>query len=438
MINKIRVFLLVFISVLLLNSPDIRASEILGDSDFGNTAFSASFIGDSVSFNQKLIGSDFEKGRLFGRRVAISGDTAAISAWQAIPRTNKSQGVVYVFVRREGVWIQQAKMITAVARRKDSIIGGLAIDGDTIVAGVEDHDIGKDVNQGAAYVFTREGNNWSKKVRLEASGGRAVDLFGHSVGISGKTIIIGAPGVDNYLDDEIRQAHGAAYIFTKEGDEWVERKKIQGDDKRTGAFGLDVAIDNKTAAISVMDAVGRGVYIFSDDGTGWEKEHKLISSRFGKEQFTMAVGNHLAIDGNTLVFGGSDKGNQSYGAAYVYTRANGKWTRQAKLLASNGKKGDKFGWSLDISGNKIVVGSAWSNQFLGSSYLFARKISPNKTEWVEENIITAPDGFLFDDFGGTIGISGKTILIGASNHDFQKRNSNIGVGYIYSAGTATP
>ncbi len=197
---------------------------------------------DSISFNQKLIGSDFDKGRLFGRQVAISGDTVAINAWQAIPRTNKSQGLVYVFVRREGVWIQQAKLVTGVQRRKDEITGGLAIDGDVIVAGVLDEDIGNDVNQGAAYVFTREGNNWAKKVRLKASGGQAIDLFGCSVGISGDTIIIGARGADPFPEDGIRAAHGAAYIFKLINGNWVEKQRIQGDSTRTGSFGMKLLL----------------------------------------------------------------------------------------------------------------------------------------------------------------------------------------------------
>ena len=142
-----------------------------------------------------------------GHGVSARGFTAPI------PGTNKAQGLVYVFVLRKGVWIQQAKLVTAVLRRKDEISGGLAIDGDTIVAGVADEDIGKDVNQGAAYVFTREGNSWVKKVKLKASGGRAIDLFGSSVGISGDTIIIGAHAADPFPEDGIRGAHDAAPIL---------------------------------------------------------------------------------------------------------------------------------------------------------------------------------------------------------------------------------
>ncbi len=184
-----------------------------------------------------------------------------------------------------------------------------------------------------------------------------------------------------------------------------------------------------------MTSVPNAIYIFSDNGTGWKKEDKIVSKYDDAEK---ATGSGLAIDGSTIVIGGSQEGDQMNGAAYVYVREDGKWKRQAKLTSSNGRKEDLFGWAADISGNKIIVGSAWSNQYRGSTYLFRRKITNNKVVWVEENIITAPDGFLFDNFGGNIGISGNTILVGADNQDLKVPNSNTGAAYVYSIGTPTP
>ena len=444
MIKKNRSLLMLLVGMLFLSATSGLAADSSGNGYFSANPTADILFRDSVSFNQKLVGSDFAYGGLFGRQVAISGDTAAISAWQAISGTNTAQGLVYVFVLRKGVWIQQAKLVAAVARRIDDINGGLAIDGNTIVVGVSDEDIGEDINQGAAYVFTREGNSWTKKVKLKASGGRATDLFGSSVGISGDTIIIGAFAADPY-DDGIRAAHGAAYIFKHVNDNWVEKQRLIGDSKRTGSFGMNVAIYNKTAVISAAGdyednaSVTSAIYVFSDPGTGWKKEDKIVAKYDDAEKATGSIlTNNVAIDGNTIVVGGSQEGDQMNGAAYVYVRDNGKWTRQAKLTASNGRTQDLFGWTADISGNKIIVGSAWSNEYRGSTYLFRRKITGDKTVWVEENIVTAPDGFVFDNFGGSIGISGDTILVGANNQDLEVRNSNIGAAYVYRIGTPTP
>ncbi|MEZ5347390.1 MAG: FG-GAP repeat protein [Pyrinomonadaceae bacterium] len=388
-----------------------------------------------VNFNQKLMAADLATGATFGHTVAISGDTAVVGAWQDQIGQNRKQGSVYVFVKREGAWINQAKLIAADGRRNDYFGQSVAIDGDTIVVGVPQADIGKDKDQGAVYVFERTGDNWGKQVKLEASGGRESHLFGSSVDISGDTIVVGAPGVDNYLDDKITQAHGAAYIFTRNNDEWTEKQKIMGDSKSTAAFGLNAAISNKTAAIAAAtDGPEYAIYIFSDDGTGWKKEHKILSATDADEKATgNGTSNNVAIDGNTLVVGGSNKSEKSNGAVYVYVRANGKWTRQAKLTPSNGTKGDLFGWSADISGDKIVIGEHFrSNQNRGSVYLFERKMTDAGSVWTEQNIVTAPDGFMFDQFGWSVGISGDTILVGADNQDLKQKNSNKGAAYIYT------
>jgi hypothetical protein len=51
------------------------------------------------------------------------------------------------------------------------------------------------------------------------------------------------------------------------------------------------------------------------------------------------------------------------------------WTQQAKLLASDGALADKFGYSVAISGNTIVVGAYNDDAPLsngGSAYVFVR------------------------------------------------------------------
>src|SRR5204863_6715990 len=45
---------------------------------------------------------------------------------------------------------------------------------------------------GAAYVFTRNGTNWSQEAYLKASNTDATDLFGESLSISGVMILVGS------------------------------------------------------------------------------------------------------------------------------------------------------------------------------------------------------------------------------------------------------
>ena len=77
-----------------------------------------------------------------------------------------------------------------------------------------------------------------------------------------------------------------------------------------------------------------------------------------------SFGISVAISGDTVVVGadavnGDDGGNsvQASGAAYVFVRNGATWTQQAYLQASNLDPFDIFGGSVAISGDTLVIGS---------------------------------------------------------------------------------
>ena len=83
-----------------------------------------------------------------------------------------------------------------------------------------------------------------------------------------------------------------------------------------------------------------------------------------------SFGQSVALEGNTLAVGAVDpscatgsNGNQSNsdcpgaGAVYVFTRTDSTWSQQAYLKASNANAGDEFGGSVSLSGDTLVVGA---------------------------------------------------------------------------------
>ena len=83
---------------------------------------------------------------------------------------------------------------------------------------------------------------------------------------------------------------------------------------------------------------------------------------------------------------GDDDNGDNSGSAYVFERSGDVWTQKNKLLADDGASGDYFGGSVAISGDTLVVGSPQDNDG-GSVYVFKRsgsiwtqeqKISPTK------------------------------------------------------------
>ena len=81
----------------------------------------------------------------------------------------------------------------------------------------------------------------------------------------------------------------------------------------------------------------------------------------------------LSGDGSTAIFGGPDD-NGGTGAAWVYTRSNGVWTQQAKLVGTGAIGNASQGASVSLSGdgNTAIIGGPNDNGFNGAAWVFTR------------------------------------------------------------------
>jgi hypothetical protein len=149
----------------------------------------------------------------------------------------------------------------------------------------------------------------------------------------------------------------------------------------------------------------------------------------------------VAIDGDTMVIGArwdDDKGSNS-GSAYVYTRdAAGSltagWTQRAKLVAEDGAANDLFGRSVAISGDTVAVGAYYDDDkgsASGSAYVYTRDAAGSLTAgWTQRAKLVAADGAAGDEFGFSVSISGHTVAVGARFDDDKGFNS--GSAYLFS------
>ena len=149
-------------------------------------------------------------------------------------------------------------------------------------------------------------------------------------------------------------------------------------------------------------------------------------------------GGSVAVSGDTVVIGAPGEsssasgvnGNQSdnsasySGAAYVFTRSGTTWSQQAYLKASNTRAGDQFGFSVAVSGDTIVVGARYESSnaigvngdqndhsalYSGAAYVFTR----SGTTWSQQAYLKASNTGAWDNFGGSVAVSGDTIVVGA-------------------------
>ena len=315
---------------------------------------------DPLIFTEpKLTPSDPSAFDEFGNSVGISGDTAVIGAPGKSPL-----GATYVFVRSGSVWSQQQKLTPSdpSAFGTDEFGFSVGVSADTAVIGAPGI-LG--VPNSSAYVFVRSGSLWSQQQKLTASDTSAGDRFGFSVGISGDTVVIGAPASSSFTG-----VARSAYVFVRSGSLWSQQQKLTASNPFVDdAFAISVGISGDTA---VIGAPGRfppatgTAYVFVRSGSLWSRQQKLTA---GDPAVNDAFGFSVGISGDTAVIGASRK-SELTGAAYVFMRSGSLWSQQQKLTASDPAAGDRFGDSVGISGDTAVIGAPFKSGFVGAAYVF--------------------------------------------------------------------
>ena len=339
----------------------------------------------------KLRASDGAAFNHLGHSVAIAGDTIVAGAPFASVSGHVGQGAAYVFVKPAGGWAnatQTAKLTVSDGAESDQLGRGVAIDGDTIVAGTYSADVSGHVDQGAVYVFVKPAGGWesaAQPAKLTVSNGAAEDHLGWSVAIEDDAIVAGAPGASAF-------DHGAAYVFAQPAGGW--------------------ASGTQTAKLTAYEPIGGG-------GS---------ARRFGES---------VAIAGDTIVVGdpGISAGGQgAQGAVYVYVTPGRAWnnkTQTAKLTASNAANYDHLGTSVGIAEDTIVAGADPSSLGHRGIYVFV-KPAGGWASGTETERVANSDG------GATqaAAIAGDTLVGGAryasvSGHPWQ------GAAYVFSSSIAT-
>jgi MYXO-CTERM domain-containing protein len=163
------------------------------------------------------------------------------------------------------------------------------------------------------------------------------------------------------------------------------------------------------------------------------EEAKLLASDGTADD---ELGYAVSVSGDMALVGAPNHlGNVTKpGSAYVFVRSGGTWTEQAKLSASDGAVGDKFGYSVSISGNTALVGAAQDDdngQDSGSAYVFVQ----SGGTWTEQVKLVASDGAAGDFFGFAVSLSGDTALVAAPNHDDNGTDSGAAYVFVRSGGT---
>jgi hypothetical protein len=327
-------------------------------------------------------------------------------------------GAVYVFIRSDTIWTQQAYVKASNTGGSESETGAndnfgwsvsLSSDGNTLAVGARFEGsnakgINRDGNNnsapdaGAVYVFSRSGTKWTQQAYVKASNTDESDQFGDSVSLSsdGNTLAVGArqessnaTGIGGEQGNDLTtSAAGAVYVFSRSDNTWTQQAYVKASNtNKNDYFGFRVSLssDGNTLAVSAIyegsNATGinenegdnsapfaGAVYVFSRSDNLWTQQAYVKASNTNEgDHFGSSVS--LSSDGNTLAVGakfedGSNATDDAdpapkVGAVYVFSRSDIEWTQQAYVKASNPGANDYFGYSVSLSsdGNILAVGA---------------------------------------------------------------------------------
>ncbi len=294
---------------------------------------------------------------------------------------------------------------------------------------------------------------------LKGSNTGAGDWFGTNIDLDGDTLVVGArfedsaaTGVNGNQVDNSALDSGAAYVFTRSGGVWSQQAYLKASNTEAGdEFGSWVAVDGDTLVVGARfeDSAATGVngnqvdnsaldsgaaYVFTRSGGVWSQQAYLKASNTGAGDL---FGNHVAVDGDTLVVGAPFEasaatgvnGNQAddsapdSGAVYVFTRSGGVWSQQVYLKASNMEAGDRFGFHVALAGDTVLVSAGGEasaatgingNQAdnsapdSGAAYVFTRRGGI----WSQQAYLKASNTGAGDAFG-IVAVDGDTLVVGA-------------------------
>jgi hypothetical protein len=305
------------------------------------------------------------------------------------------------------------------------------------------------------------------------------DLFGSSVALTGDTLAVGAWGEDSCATgingDQTNNGcieAGAVYVFTRSNSVWSQQAYIKASNAFGApmlaapiAFGSSVALDDSLLVVgspgeigcstgvngaqgtNSSTCVGAGaVYTFTHTAGVWTQQAYLKASNTKNPVVAgtgiVGFGNSVALSGNTLAVGASreascatgingdqeNNGCLDAGAVYVFTQTGGLWSQQAYVKASNTKGGYRFGASVALDEDTLVVGATGESSCAdgpngdqagvgcvgaGAAYVFTRK----NGVWTQEAYVKSSNSEARDGFGISVTVSGDRLTVGAPGED---------------------
>ncbi|MGB7291848.1 MAG: NEW3 domain-containing protein [Thermodesulfobacteriota bacterium] len=222
--------------------------------------------------------------------------------------------------------------------------------------------------------------------------------------------------------------YGANYPITVDPIMILETKiRTASDPNILANYGRSVAISGDTAVVGAPGNDTNGdssgaAYVLSRDIGGTNNWGELIKLTPVGAQPCDLFGFSVDISGDTIVVGAPTLTTSTcparQGSTYVFERNQGgpdNWGQVAVLSASDGTTGNQFGYSMSIDVDVVFVGAPGDSGGTGAAYVYGRNMG-GADNWGEVRKVIGSDSVLEDVFGFSVSVNGDTAVLGAPAH----------------------
>lgn len=347
----------------------------------------------------------------FGKSVALSGNNLLIGA-PLSDNFDLNAGAVFFFKFENGTWTENQIFKANDTQSSDQFGLSVSIYDNTLVVGAPFNNYNASVT-GSAYVFDFDGINFTETQKLTGNSSAADSQFGSSVSINSSNIIIGA----KYGFNDLAIRTGSAYIFGFDSVNWVLEDKVFAAQENS-QFGDSVSIFPNFAVIGAIGSfnASSGAFIFEKNNLNWNFKQWL------QEENVSAVASNST---DSIILGLPFYDNQylNEGALEIYTLNGGTWANNQQIRSlQNGVEGDRFGASLSVLTDKMLIGVPDDNP-LGSQTGTVKEFIKTNGDWAQNQIISPNNLNDGDNFGYELILNNQEAFISATGDDTNGQDS---------------
>lgn len=246
-------------------------------------------------------------------------------------------------------------------------------------------------NAGSVTLYSAATGGFAWETTLMAADAQVNSGYGGALALAGDLLVVGA----RLRDGGTHVDNGAVYVYRLVSGAWTQEALLESPTPRNGAqFGAALALDGQRVLIGApRESVG-GTLV--DAGAAYLFEHSAGQWTFRAYVRPLVsikgdlYGTSVALHGNRLLVGAPGRPGPND-------------------LASDALDSALFGSAVDLADGRALVGAPGHNFGRGRGYLYTH-FGPT---WVQSQLLLPASALPKDELGGAVSLSGNRALLGS-------------------------